>query len=315
MNHDTLDNTDGNLRAATIRQNVCNSRVNSYNRTGFKGVHLKADINCVVASIVVMGRVLYLKRFPNTPQGAILAAECYDKAAFFHFGEFAFLNFPHNLIELDDSSAEYRAMETEKKAESEQKHDPKPKRAYHRKAIHEIPAQIPVQQAPNPNILQAEAKINELIELRMAAQYQIQRANQQLQAAQMQFQNARDEVARLEAEISYRQGIVNQMRGGGLLSQGGQPYAQVPSGPPWVTDVQPAGFMPAGRYELPTGPMSPPYNPVAPYPQYPPNFQQPVSSHPANNRGLYPDLVGGPDGALTGNAEETRQQEMRQRGY
>ena len=198
---------------------------------------------------------------------------------------------------------------------------PKAKRHYSpRKPKQPEPAPIPSPQAPNPNVLAAESRINELIEQRLQAQFAMSRANQALQSAQMQFQNARDEVSRLEGEINYRQSVVNQMRG---VSSAGSGYPTAPAptaqdsfywhGQPPVAQFQPA--------PAPWQQQSPSYAPASPYPQYPAPFdprlvpQVGVGAIPAPNHGLYPDLVGGPDGSRTESAEQLRMDEMRSRGY
>lgn len=185
----------------------------------------------------------------------------------------------------------------------------KPRKPYTRKAIPEIPKQIAAPLPPNPNILAMESKIGELVEQRSSAQFAISRANQQFQTAQSVLQSAKDEFTRLEQEIQYRMGLIQQMRGGAA-----------PAPAPAVLRYHVAD--PEFTYPNPFAPQSsPPYQPAQPYPQYPPQFDprmvpaQGVGSAPAPNYGLYPDVVGGPDGARTESAEDLRRDELRTRGY
>jgi hypothetical protein len=156
-----------------------------------------------------------------------------------------------------------------------------------------------------------ESKIGELVEQRSGAQFAISRANQQFQVAQSVLQGAKEEFQRLEQEIQYRMGLINQMRGG--------TPAQMP---PVGVGYFPTADAPAAWMAL--SPTSPAYHPAQPYPSYPPPYDprmvgQPDeygrASVPANNHGLYPDVAAGPDGARTGSAEELRRDELRTRGY
>jgi len=188
----------------------------------------------------------------------------------------------------------------------------KARKAYTRKLPSEIPAPIPVTQAPNPHISAMEAEILGLVGARSQAATQISLANRQLQQAQNNLRNAQEEFQRFEAEVQYRMQIVAQMRGG-------TPHPLAPAIPPYPPPQPGIGY---------AGPpiMSPPYAPAQPYPPYPPAFDPRmvpatgVGSAPAPNRGLYPDLVGGPDGELTSSAEQMREDPQvrdafRQRGY
>lgn len=94
--HDTLDNTDGNLRACTSGQNLKNSRRRSDNSTGYRGVHRtrrEGESPRYVAEIHSEGKKI-VKRFPCTPEGLVEAARFYDQIAQDMHGEFANLNFP-----------------------------------------------------------------------------------------------------------------------------------------------------------------------------------------------------------------------------
>jgi len=77
-----------NLRSANCKGNAGNSGIPSHNTSGYRGVSLNNKSGKWHAQIKINGKVTYLGRF-NTPE---LAAECYNKAAKEHFGEFATLN-------------------------------------------------------------------------------------------------------------------------------------------------------------------------------------------------------------------------------
>jgi hypothetical protein len=79
------DNRWANLRCATQRQNLQNSRKRSDNISGFKGVRFRANRGHWYASLKVDGRNHYLGAFRD-PVDAHLA---YKAAAERHFGQFA----------------------------------------------------------------------------------------------------------------------------------------------------------------------------------------------------------------------------------
>jgi hypothetical protein len=89
-NGNPLDNTRGNLRDATSRQNSWNRRLRSDSRTGYKGVNSRRGGRGYVARILVDGKRKTLGWFHDP----INAAKAYDAAAREAFGEFARLNFP-----------------------------------------------------------------------------------------------------------------------------------------------------------------------------------------------------------------------------
>ena len=92
-NHDTLDNTDENLRPCTDSQNNQNSKMKP-NSTGYKGVWLERQKGRNPRyRVSLLGKPV--KRFPATPDGLVAAARHYDTIASEHFSEFAHLNFPH----------------------------------------------------------------------------------------------------------------------------------------------------------------------------------------------------------------------------
>lgn len=90
QNHNTLDNTDGNIRIATSTQQNWNKRRLKNNLSGFKGVFYSHERECYMAFIKVNGKRIYLGRFQDPRR----AARVYDAAALEYFEEFACLNFP-----------------------------------------------------------------------------------------------------------------------------------------------------------------------------------------------------------------------------
>lgn len=82
---DGLNNTLGNLRVATGSQNVCNSRLRSDTRSGFKGVSWDGQTGKWMANIHVNGKRHFLGRY-TTPEAA---AAAYAAAAPRVHGEFA----------------------------------------------------------------------------------------------------------------------------------------------------------------------------------------------------------------------------------
>ena len=90
--HNGLNNQRSNLRIATRSQNMANARKwRSKTSSKYKGVCVRAD-GYITAQIYPNRRAVHLGYFPNEE----LAAEAYDKAAIFYFGEFARLNFPES---------------------------------------------------------------------------------------------------------------------------------------------------------------------------------------------------------------------------
>jgi hypothetical protein len=96
-NHNTLDNQKHNLRVCTRSENMQNSRscVNSTSR--YKGVFWDKARNKWCAQICIRDIFdqkyrKHLGRFEIEEEAALT----YDKAARYHFGEFAYLNFPIN---------------------------------------------------------------------------------------------------------------------------------------------------------------------------------------------------------------------------
>lgn len=90
-NHDTLDNTDENLRVATRGQNARNGPLRADNKSGYKGVCWNQGRGMWQAGISVNGKnkVLGLR---NSAEQAY--RELYMPAALSHHGEFACLESP-----------------------------------------------------------------------------------------------------------------------------------------------------------------------------------------------------------------------------
>lgn len=86
-NHNTLDNRRDNLRRASMSENVRNRKINSTNKTGYKGVN-RTKTGRWVASIKAGGRHFGGKYFDSPKE----AAQEYNKLAVKHHGEFAYLN-------------------------------------------------------------------------------------------------------------------------------------------------------------------------------------------------------------------------------
>ena len=92
---DGLNNRRANLRLATSQQNNRNRRIGIANKSGFKGVSLRADRNTWLAAIRLDGRLRKLGTFSSKEE----AARAYDAVASKEFGEFAVLNFPDKFAE------------------------------------------------------------------------------------------------------------------------------------------------------------------------------------------------------------------------
>jgi hypothetical protein len=88
-----LNNSRSNLRIATHSQNAMNSGLQQNNTSGFKGVRFCKRRGNWEANIRVRGTRKYLGSFDNPEE----AAHAYDRAAFEHHGEFAWLNFPNEV--------------------------------------------------------------------------------------------------------------------------------------------------------------------------------------------------------------------------
>lgn len=89
-----LNNCRDNLRAATNSQNCMNRPAPSNNTSGYKGVSYSFERKKWLAQIALEGKPKFLGRFET----AIEAAYIYDRIAFRYYGEYAYLNFPENII-------------------------------------------------------------------------------------------------------------------------------------------------------------------------------------------------------------------------
>jgi hypothetical protein len=90
INLNTLDNRCENLRSCSHQQNCCNRNRPQNNTSGFKGVSRYRGLRWR-AQIKLRGKYIHLGYFDNANHAAL----AYDEAAKKMFGEFAFLNFPH----------------------------------------------------------------------------------------------------------------------------------------------------------------------------------------------------------------------------
>ena len=88
INGDKTDCRKHNLRISTNRQNLGNKNVGKNNQVGYKGVGYDKRRGLYYAYIVPDGNKKWLGYYP-TPEEA---ATAYNKAAAFHFGEYARLN-------------------------------------------------------------------------------------------------------------------------------------------------------------------------------------------------------------------------------
>jgi hypothetical protein len=84
INHDSLDNTRGNLRFATQMQNRQNSRKMTKGHSKFKGVTWDSSRNKWKSSVMFNGTITFLGRFDSEEE----AAAAYESAAKKLFGEF-----------------------------------------------------------------------------------------------------------------------------------------------------------------------------------------------------------------------------------
>lgn len=89
INGNGLDNRRVNLRVCSHKENTRNRDIHSW-RDLPKGVSRTQRGRPFVARIAFDGRIINIGRY-DTPDDA---ARAYDKAASFHFGQFARLNFP-----------------------------------------------------------------------------------------------------------------------------------------------------------------------------------------------------------------------------
>jgi len=88
IDHVTLDNTKGNIRTCTHSQNGCNTRLSSYNSSGFKGVALAPRSTRYRAYITLNKKQMHLGVFDCK----IEAAKVYNLASRMYHGEFSLIN-------------------------------------------------------------------------------------------------------------------------------------------------------------------------------------------------------------------------------
>ncbi len=90
INGDTRDNRRSNLRIALCVDNQRNMRIPKHNTSGFKGVSFVTAKNRYKAQISINDKTKHIGYFDNPED----AAQAYDTAVRFLFGEFACVNFP-----------------------------------------------------------------------------------------------------------------------------------------------------------------------------------------------------------------------------
>jgi hypothetical protein len=95
-NRNATDNRWVNLRRATVSQNNANKGLQKNNKSGFKGVYKESDSGKWRAVLKFNKTTIHLGRFEVAEE----AARAYDKAAKEHHGEFAFLNFPEEHLDV-----------------------------------------------------------------------------------------------------------------------------------------------------------------------------------------------------------------------
>lgn len=88
INGNPSDCRKANLRISSQKQNSYNTRLSKNNRTGYKGVSWDKCRKKYAACICINGETKHLGRYATKEE----AADAYDRAASFYFGEFAFLN-------------------------------------------------------------------------------------------------------------------------------------------------------------------------------------------------------------------------------
>jgi hypothetical protein len=93
---DTRDNRRGNLRVCSPEENIKNRKLNSNNKTGYKGVSYHRKLGKYRADIRAgYGKTIYLGVYESAEE----AAAAYDRAAVLYHGEFARTNAQQGLLE------------------------------------------------------------------------------------------------------------------------------------------------------------------------------------------------------------------------
>lgn len=98
MDHNGLNCQKSNLRVATHLQNMRNRNADKNSSSKFVGVHVAKSKSGNPKSLRYVAQIKadksrYLGTFPYTPEGEIMAAMAYDRAAKEWYGEFANSNF------------------------------------------------------------------------------------------------------------------------------------------------------------------------------------------------------------------------------
>jgi len=93
INRDGLDNQRSNLRITTHGLNRHNSKKNTNNISGYRGVHWCNSTKKWVAMIAINRKQKTIGRY----RSVISAAEAYDQEAVKYYGSEAILNFPEVL--------------------------------------------------------------------------------------------------------------------------------------------------------------------------------------------------------------------------
>jgi hypothetical protein len=88
INHNGLDDQRNNIRISTMSQNLANKRIQSNNKSGYKGVHWHKQRNKWAAEICVN----YKRQSLGLWSDPWRAAQAYNTAALEAWGEFALLN-------------------------------------------------------------------------------------------------------------------------------------------------------------------------------------------------------------------------------
>ncbi len=103
INHNTLNNRQCNLRVCTARENTYNRR-NTNRSSGFAGVTPQGDK--WAARVNKDGKVFHVGLFDDR----IAAAKARDRKAVELFGQFAYLNFPHELAHENTAKGGFRIV-------------------------------------------------------------------------------------------------------------------------------------------------------------------------------------------------------------